>query len=616
MSTTQNPSCSCHVPATSTVDQLFLRAISLQASKAEEIPVIGPGHYPGGVSHQGECISYPREVYLVSVPTDWKPNSWRTAPPDTTYFKTAKQAAEAAGTLNRELIESSTGGTVQSWYIRIKTGSRYGVVSIPVSAGFQPSDEYDMPPAFIRLDGDRQYTKKIIGGLNARLDHCTTGGIRQRAYIARSIRPEDVEPDRINQQTSDQVPDQMEWPIYMIAVPTDWEPKSGSALPPNAKRFNKGRIAVEVATMLNREILKQSTDGFVQSWYIRISKRSERQGVVSVSIPAYLGWKPADEHDRPPAQLTIKGMLADIRHEVAAMNQALSDDQYKAHRFFIGFSISAVPEWDQKPAQPEAVEADPVSKQDAKPQKQKTPFKDKRVSKRETGPVYLIDVPSDYQPFSWKSFPGIFQRLKCLPIAKLAAIEGNQRILDRSQNGTVKAWYIVVEISGGFGIVQITPPQGWKPADAYDMPEAFSVIQDRIERTAYIKTLNQQLDRITNKKTRKRAYSALRVFRPETTEDQPEPKPEPQAVPQTVPADQNGHSVTVSGVRAVPAEKPIKRYQFTGELVSVSDPASTIKEDPKPETADALLKRHGLEIHQVNVDQQKKRLERYLSEMK
>jgi hypothetical protein len=377
--------------------------------------------------------------------------------------------------------------------------------------------------------------------------------VNQRSTDWESLQP---------QQTSDQAPDQMEWPIYMIAVPTDWEPKSGSALPPNAKRFNSGRVAVEVAAMLNREILKQSTDGTVQSWYVRISKRSERQGVVSVSIPAYLVWKPADEHDRPPAQLTIKGMLADARHEVAAMNQALSNDQYKAHRFFIGFSISAVPEWDPKPAQPETVEADPASKQDAKPEKQKTPFKDKRVSKRETGPVYLIDVPSDYQPFSWKSFPGMFQRLKCLPIAKLAAIEGNQRILDRSQNGTVKAWYIVIEISGGFGIVQITPPEGWKPVDAYDMPEALSVIQDRIERTAYIKTLNQQLDRITNKKTRKRAYSALRVFRPETRGDQPEAKPEPQAVPQTMPADQ----------------KPVKRYQFTGELVSVSDSAEQRKQ--------------------------------------
>ncbi|HBL43638.1 MAG TPA: hypothetical protein DDZ90_09625, partial [Planctomycetaceae bacterium] len=90
----------------------------------------------------------------------------------------------------------------------------------------------------------------------------------------------------------------------------------------------------------------------------------------------------------------------------------------------------------------------------------------------------------------------------------------------------------------------------------------FNVIEGRKERTEYLKTLNYQLDRVTNKKWRKRAYSALRVFRPETREDQPEAKPEPQAVPQTVPAEQ----------------KPIKRYQFTGELVSVSDSAEQRKQ--------------------------------------
>ncbi|HAH47169.1 MAG TPA: hypothetical protein DCM07_20400, partial [Planctomycetaceae bacterium] len=254
----------------------------------------------------------------------------------------------------------------------------------------------------------------------------------------------------------------------------------------------------------------------------------------------------------------------------------------------------------EDPKQPETVEADPVSSQERK---------------REFGPIYLVDVPSNFDSsFSWKALPSICQKLRNKEIAKIAAIDGNQRLLSRSQDGTVQTWYAVVEAVGGFGIVQVRIPTGWKPADEYDMPKPFNVIEGRKERTEYLKTLNYQLDRVTNKKWRKRAYSALRVFRPETREDQPEAKPEPQAVPQTVPAEQNGHTVTVSGV--LTTDKPVKRFTFTGELVSVSDPASTIKDDPKPETADALLKRHGLEIHQVDVDQQKKRLERYLSEMK
>ncbi|WP_417378162.1 hypothetical protein [Gimesia sp.] len=406
-----------------------------------------------------------------------------------------------------------------------------------------------------------------------------------------SCNAQTVSPVDQPQQTDDQPPELAEWPVYMCSVPADWEPKSGSALPPNAKRFNNGRIAVEVATMLNREILKQSTDGTVQSWFIRISKRSEVQGVISVSIPAYLGWKPVDAHDMPPAQLTIKGMLADARREVAAMNQALSDDQYKEHRFYIGFSISAVPEWKQKPAQPEKVEADPVKDQERK---------------KEFGTIYLVDIPSDYDASSsWKALPSLFQKVKNKEIAKIAAVGGNQRILNRSQDGTVQSWYAVVEAVGGFGIVQISLPDGWKPADVYDMPKAFNMIEGRKERTEYIKTLNQQLDRITNKKSRKRAYSALRVFRPETTEDQPDAKPEPQTVPAerkpisagTPVADweqfipQGGNPVTVSGIRYA-------------------------SDDRQPLTAVDLLKRHGLEIHQVNVDQREKRIERFLSEMK
>tara|TARA_R110002167_G_scaffold365215_1_gene589189 strand:+ start:619 stop:1179 length:561 start_codon:yes stop_codon:yes gene_type:complete len=132
----------------------------------------------------------------VNIPEGFDSKSWRTAPPHTKHFKTAKMAAVVCAMLNRELIENSKDGTVRSWNIRIKAGSGYGVVSMVLrdSGEWTPRDEYDLPPAFIRLDGDRQYSRSIVGELNVRLENCPPQEKRMRAYIARSIHPGDMEP--------------------------------------------------------------------------------------------------------------------------------------------------------------------------------------------------------------------------------------------------------------------------------------------------------------------------------------------------------------------------------------------------------------------------------------
>ncbi|QDT89172.1 hypothetical protein [Gimesia algae] len=194
MSTTQNPSCVCDVTSSSPVDQLFQRSTTFQAADVAESVAIGPGFTDEVLKLRR--TSHLWRVYLVNIPEGFDSKSWRTAPPHTKHFKTARMAARVAAMLNCELIENSKDGTVRTWNIRIKAGSGYGVVSMVLrdSGDWTPRDEYDLPPAFIRLDGDRQYSREIVGQLNAKLENCPPQEKRLRAYIARSIHPGDMEP--------------------------------------------------------------------------------------------------------------------------------------------------------------------------------------------------------------------------------------------------------------------------------------------------------------------------------------------------------------------------------------------------------------------------------------
>ncbi|WP_417374905.1 hypothetical protein [Gimesia maris] len=181
------------------VDQLAHKAASWEALKPVEAPTIGTPAPDEVLRVDAPRHDWP--VYLVNVPEDWQADSWRSVPPYTTAYKKAKTAAEIAAILNRERITNSNDGFVSHWYIRVRVGSKYANLSVALPTPWKPENEFDLPPAFIRIDGSRDQCKQIVGDLNYRLDHCEPGEVRKRAYIARSICPADLEPWPIQAET-------------------------------------------------------------------------------------------------------------------------------------------------------------------------------------------------------------------------------------------------------------------------------------------------------------------------------------------------------------------------------------------------------------------------------
>ena len=199
MSTNLSHSCVCDTLHVCPVDQLEQRAANWEALEPVEPPPIGTPK-PDQVLR----VDAPRHVwpvYLVKVPEDWEPTSWRSVPPNTTTYKKANTAAKIAAILNRERITNSKDGFVSHWYIRVRVGSKYANLSVSLPTPWKPLDEYDLPPAFIRLDGPHDQCKQIIGDLNYRLDQCEPGERRKRAYIARSICPGDLQPFPAKEET-------------------------------------------------------------------------------------------------------------------------------------------------------------------------------------------------------------------------------------------------------------------------------------------------------------------------------------------------------------------------------------------------------------------------------
>ena len=174
------------------VDQLAHKAANWQALKPVEAPTIGTPAPDEVLRVDAPRHDWP--VYLVNVPEDWQADCWRSVPPHTTMYKKAKTAAEIAAILNRERIANSKDSFVSHWYIRVRVGSKYANLSVALPTPWKPENEFDLPPAFIRIDGPRDQCKQIVGDLNYRLDHCEPGETRKRAYIARSICPGDLQP--------------------------------------------------------------------------------------------------------------------------------------------------------------------------------------------------------------------------------------------------------------------------------------------------------------------------------------------------------------------------------------------------------------------------------------
>ena len=189
MSTISNPSCVCdtHSP----VEALLQRSTDWEALEPVTPPPFGVPSPDDVLRLNDKRHNWP--VFLVSVPDDWEPNCWRSIPPNTVSYKKAKTAAEVAAVLNRERIANSKDGYVRHWFIRVKMGSKYANLSVALNTPWKPRNEYDLPPAFITIDGSREQCKQIVGELNNRLDNPTNGEKRKRAYIARSICPGDCQ---------------------------------------------------------------------------------------------------------------------------------------------------------------------------------------------------------------------------------------------------------------------------------------------------------------------------------------------------------------------------------------------------------------------------------------
>ena len=329
-----------------------------------------------------------------------------------------------------------------------------------------------------------------------------------------------------------------EYPVYLVSVPADFSPNSWHTVPPGCNHYPSGEVAAEVVAVMNRAIIRASRDGGVSRWFIRLRKST---GGASMSVQLKEPFFPRSEYDMPPAFMTMRGQVIQWQGTIADLNERLSraaNSKGKVMRAYVAHSIRPdelrpIPTGDQ--SKRESVS----SGGDAGPQFNRTALVenlppargDSGPRQHQPGSIYLVDVPSDYEPFNWKSLPGSFQKVKDKQAAKAAALGQNRRLLARSVHGIVYAWYIVVTAPKSFGIVQLNIPAGWRPIDAYDMPEPMTVIHEKKRRKESVTKLNQQLDR-DHSRGRKRAYVAIPIERPEVMEMQPQGQPEPQEATQ------------------------------------------------------------------------------------
>lgn len=208
------------------VDQLEYKAANWEALEPVQSPTFGTPAPDEVLRVDAPRHDWP--VYLVNVPEDWEPQSWRSVPPHTATYKKAKTAAEIAAILNRERITNSNDGFVSHWYIRVRVGSKYANLSVSLPTPWKPENEFDLPPAFIRIDGPRDQCMQIVGDLNSRLDQCSPDEVRKRAYIARSICPADLEPWPPREEAAQEVqPEPVESPVVEADEPEVYRVNTG-----------------------------------------------------------------------------------------------------------------------------------------------------------------------------------------------------------------------------------------------------------------------------------------------------------------------------------------------------------------------------------------------------
>ncbi|MFG0332542.1 MAG: hypothetical protein ACF8TS_04185 [Maioricimonas sp. JB049] len=86
----------------------------------------------------------------------------------------------------------------------------------------------------------------------------------------------------------------------------------------------------------------------------------------------------------------------------------------------------------------------------------------------------LITRPDrdNWRPNGARALPDRFTWKMSRPTAELVAVEDNRLRLSRMERP--ESWAIVVYIKGGFAVMRVRPPTGWRPVDEYDTPPTHS----------------------------------------------------------------------------------------------------------------------------------------------
>jgi hypothetical protein len=228
-------------PASTQAEQLHQRAIDWPSAMEAAAPVITGDPLPSGMTPPESVPEYP--VFLVSVPASFAPDSWHTVPPGANHYPSGEVAAEVVAVMNRAIIRASRDGGVCRWFIRLRKSTGGASISLQLKEPLFPRSEYDIPPAFMTMRGQVMQWKGVIADLNERLSRVAAGrGCYQRAYVAHSIRPDELRPIPIADQPAaesvssggdagPQIEDGQPAPkqhqpgsIYLVDIPRDYEP--------------------------------------------------------------------------------------------------------------------------------------------------------------------------------------------------------------------------------------------------------------------------------------------------------------------------------------------------------------------------------------------------------
>ncbi|QDU52425.1 hypothetical protein Pan110_48030 [Gimesia panareensis] len=185
--------------------------------------------------------------------------------------------------------------------------------------------------------------------------------------------------------------------------------------------------------------------------------------------------------------------------------------------------------------------------------------------KPKPSPVYLVSISGDWEAQSWKSAPPNAKSFKTAKTTSHVCALLNRERMESSKDGYVRHWHIRIKTSSKHYVIGVFLDGPWKPESECDLPPAFIHIDGPYDdRRRIIGELNRAMDteRAPQEK-RKRAYIAEPINPGEWQPCQPKGT-QSNTQPGKPPED---NCVTVTQLNR---------------------------------TADDLLKRHGLELREMN----------------